>query len=101
MLKTLIIYLAIANIADGILTLIGLELFVIYEGNPLMATLYNINPLLFILLKIGLSFCLLSLLFLKTLQKKKLLHSLLIFSSAIYTIIMVFHLNWIFTLFSI
>lgn len=101
MMKTLIFYLAITNIADGILTLIGLELFLIVEGNPLMAILYDTHPLLFISLKIGLSFCLLCLLFFKTLHKKKLINSLLVFSSAAYTVIMVFHVNWIVAMFSI
>ena len=48
----LTLFLIVANIADGLITYIGLELNIIEEGNPLMDSAYSHSSWLFILIKL-------------------------------------------------
>jgi hypothetical protein len=73
----------------------GLSLGIIEEDNPIMRLLYNVNSLLFLSVKLGLSFLLFALFYHIKGSKSKILRSLSILASIFYTVICVEHIYWI------
>ncbi|MFD2445748.1 DUF5658 family protein [Bacillus sp. CGMCC 1.16607] len=94
-LTFMFIYLAFINIVDGLVTYIGLKLGNIEEANPLMSFLFDFDPILFISVKLGLSILLIMFIYLIKAPKSRVIHSLLVFSSMIYTFVCFKHLYWI------
>ncbi len=58
-MKKLLFYIAILNVLDAGFTFFGLHYSIIEEANPLMNKLFAASPLLFLMIKIGLSVILL------------------------------------------
>lgn len=94
-MKVVFLYLALLNLFDGVATMIGLHFFYIEESNPLMNILYEIHPLLFLLLKILLSSLLFILLIFDVYPNKGFIKNLAIAASILYTIVVIFHGFWI------
>jgi len=94
-MRLIFLYLALANIVDGILTFIGLQFSFIQEGNPLMAFLYNQSPFLFIIFKVSLSCILFFFALSKEIPKFTILKGLTLFASFSYTIVLFLHGSWI------
>ncbi|MGJ7920047.1 DUF5658 family protein [Neobacillus sp. LXY-4] len=92
-------YLSILNVFDAIITFIGLELSLIQEMNPIMNHIYQTNPVLFLLIKFTLSFCLYLFIILKKVPKSTSSRILTYFASGFYTIIFFVHCFWISTVF--
>ncbi|WP_428909548.1 DUF5658 family protein [Niallia sp. Krafla_26] len=67
--KFLFHYLSLLNIVDGIITYWGLEQSLITELNPIMNQIYQSSPTLFIIVKVFLSVCLYSFIFLNLIPK--------------------------------
>ncbi|MGP7815788.1 DUF5658 family protein [Niallia sp. 01092] len=96
-MKILFILLSLFNLADGLFTCIGLHLHFISESNPLMESIWNISPFLFLFCKITLSvllFCI-SMLFLTRHQKTWTIF--LFVPLSLYLCIMLLHFAWIVT----
>ncbi|MHC0037567.1 DUF5658 family protein [Pseudoneobacillus sp. C159] len=91
----LFMYLAFINVFDGFVTYVGLITGNIEELNPIMNYLYEVDPLLFIGVKLSLSFLLLIIYFLIKEPKSVVLKSLLLVSSIIYTLVCLKHSYWI------
>ncbi|MBS4174188.1 DUF5658 family protein [Bacillus sp. FJAT-49736] len=94
-MRALLYYLAILNLMDAFITFFGLYYSYIAEANPLMNLLYEINPYLFISLKVGLTILLLFLT-----NKWKAFHSplpkmLVVFASTLYTLAFLLHSYWL------
>ncbi|WP_409290595.1 DUF5658 family protein [Peribacillus sp. SCS-37] len=51
----MLLVLAVLNLIDGICTYLGITFFHLKEGNPLMASLLQVHPILFLTLKLLLS----------------------------------------------
>lgn len=98
-MRVLLQYLAIANLLDGITTFIGLKLNLITESNPLMDYTYSKDPLLFISVKIMLSFLLYGFVFLKALPTTDWVKGLAVIAAFLYTIICMAHMYWIVSIF--
>ncbi|WP_445486970.1 DUF5658 family protein [Niallia sp. 03133] len=97
-MKILFILISFLNFIDGLFTYVGMHLQLITEFNPLMETIWNISPFLFLFCKISLSivlFCIARLLFITKYQKAWTLF--LLIPVGLYGSIMILHLNWIVT----
>lgn len=95
-MKLLFQYLAILNLLDAILTYYGLRNAYITEVNPLMNSLYETHPFLFIAAKFTLSFLLYFLsLYIKS-RPAYWIKGISITASACYTFICLFHGYWLF-----
>lgn len=97
-LKVLFIFLASANILDAILTYIGINLSVIQEGNPVMAFVYSIEPLLFLVIKIILSAILIGMILFKLVPSHVFVKGITIAATIGYSFVILLHGNWLFTL---
>ncbi|WP_163099380.1 DUF5658 family protein [Peribacillus alkalitolerans] len=89
------LYLAALNLIDGYITWFGVHHSYIQEGNPLMASLFDIHPMLFIGVKVLLSAFLLLFILTKSIPKSPMLKSVTAFASAIYTAIFFLHSYWL------
>jgi hypothetical protein len=89
------IYLGILNLLDALATCLGLHAGLIEEANPLMGGMYEIGPLLFLLVKVSFSALLCCFAYMKYMPETKLLKILLLFSSFLYTSVCLLHLFWI------
>ena len=63
--KNLFHYLALLNILDAFVTFFGLELSIISELNPLMNKVYEMDPILFVAIKVVFSLFLYLFIFIK------------------------------------
>lgn len=88
-------YLATVNILDGAATFWGLHLSAIEESNPMMNSLYEINPIFFILYKLFLSGILYGLILTKRMPTIRFVKILSVAASIIYTFIIGLHGIWI------
>lgn len=91
----LFIYLAILNFLDGIVTFIGLTLGKIEEANPIMSFLYETNPGIFLIIKIGLSVLLILIYINLKILNASIVKSLLMISSIFYSVVCLQHYYWI------
>ncbi|MFK3960891.1 DUF5658 family protein [Guptibacillus hwajinpoensis] len=96
--KFLLIYLASINALDGFLTYWGIQNGWIGEVNPLMRALFQLDPLVFLMYKIGLSIFLIALLKKYNNLKSGLIRILLIVASTIYSFILCIHGYWVYIL---
>ncbi|WP_391557385.1 DUF5658 family protein [Robertmurraya sp.] len=96
LLGFLFIYLALLNVFDAFATAHGLSLNKIREMNPYMNGIYHIHPLLFLTVKISLSVLLIwmGVTWGSKIRKKRLILSLIILSSIIYTPVCFTHIYW-------
>lgn len=98
-MNSLFIILSILNFFDGIATYIGIHHQFIEEYNPIMASLIDWNPLLFLLIKFSLSFLLILLSkYMKGIQISKGLQGLLTIALGLYTVVAVVHITWLLVL---
>nr|WP_304218536.1 DUF5658 family protein [Fredinandcohnia onubensis] len=94
-MKLLFIFLAASNLLDAFITHFGILGGHISEANPLMYTIYEINPLLFLFIKLLLSLCLLSLYFIIRIPVNRLIRSLSYVATAFYVYVFILHGYWI------
>jgi hypothetical protein len=88
-------YLAFINFLDGAVTYFGLKSDAIEEANPIMRHLYEVDPFLFLGVKIGLSILLLLFYTMLKTPKTNLVRNLAFVSSIIYTLVCFKHYYWI------
>ncbi|WLR54366.1 DUF5658 family protein [Mesobacillus subterraneus] len=88
-------YLIIINFFDAVVTWIGLRFELISEMNPLMAAVYELNPLLFFITKLTLSIILLLFILLKKVPGSSLVKSVAVFAAASYTAVFFMHGYWL------
>ncbi|WP_369290140.1 DUF5658 family protein [Anaerobacillus sp. 1_MG-2023] len=96
--KFFVIYLACINTLDGFITYWGIQNGWIGEVNPLMRALFQMDPLVFLMYKIGLSIFLIVLLLKFHHLKSVLIRILLIVASTIYSFILCIHGYWVYIL---
>ncbi|MEH7238460.1 DUF5658 family protein [Bacillus sp. JJ1562] len=94
-MKIIIILLAILNLLDAFITHFGILGGHISEANPLMFTLYDIHPFLFLCIKAMLSFFLISLIYIIRFPVNKLIRSLSCIATAMYAYVFFLHGYWI------
>jgi uncharacterized membrane protein len=96
-MRLLLFYILLLNLLDAFLTMYGLHFDYITESNPLMNTLYLTDPLLFLLLKCGLSFILLILLYNLDSDKRssKVLLLVSVIAAVSYSLICFMHSYWL------
>ncbi|MCA0150434.1 DUF5658 family protein [Rossellomorea vietnamensis] len=96
-MKILLIYVASLNLLDTAFTLYGLNNNYINESNPLMNTIYNTTPLLFLVLKVLLSILLLVILYHLDTKKEtsRTLGSFTVIAAIAYTYTCILHGYWI------
>ncbi|WP_394239204.1 DUF5658 family protein [Niallia oryzisoli] len=83
------------NLVDGVVTFWGLKHSYISELNPLMNQLYEINPMLFILLKAALSLSLYLFLFLKKVPQSHWFKGITVLTVVSYTSVFALHCVWL------
>ncbi|MCC3356758.1 DUF5658 family protein [Bacillus sp. REN16] len=94
-MKFIIILLAILNLLDAFITHLGILGGHISEANPLMYTLYELNPFFFLFAKALLSIFLIALIFIIRFPVSKLIRSLSYVATALYTYVFFLHGYWI------
>ncbi|APH04410.1 DUF5658 family protein [Bacillus weihaiensis] len=94
-MKFFLHYLALLNIIDGIATYIGVSSKLIEEANPLMKTILDTDPYLFLFVKFALSFTLIFILLLNKIPEYSIVKIAAGLGSFVYTIIICFHSVWI------
>ncbi|WP_449536942.1 DUF5658 family protein [Ferdinandcohnia sp. Marseille-Q9671] len=94
-MKHIFVFLAILNLLDAFITHFGIHGGHISEANPLMFTVYDINPLLFLSIKLLLSLFLIALIFIIRFPVSKLIRSLSYVASALYIYVFFLHGYWI------
>ncbi|MFD1781328.1 DUF5658 family protein [Fredinandcohnia salidurans] len=94
-MKHLFIFLATLNLLDAFITHFGILGGHISEANPLMYTVYEIHPVLFLLIKAMLSLCLISLYFIIRIPVNKFIRSLSYVATALYAYVFFLHGYWI------
>ncbi len=92
-MKALILYLAILNTVDGILSYIGLRFEFIKEMNLLMSAVYMVSPSFFLFFKVALSVILLF--FFGKIHGKSLAGKLALAAALCYTGVIVMHGYWL------
>lgn len=98
-MKHLFIFLAALNLLDGFITHFGILGGHISEANPLMYTVYEIHPVLFLFNKAMLSLCLISLYFIIRIPVNKLIRTLSYVATALYAYVFFLHGYWIIQIF--
>ncbi|MEK5441868.1 DUF5658 family protein [Fredinandcohnia sp. FSL W7-1320] len=94
-MKFILILLAFLNLIDAFITHFGILGGHISEANPLMYTIYEIHPVLFLLIKAMLSLCLISLYFIIRIPVNRLIRSLSYIATALYAYVFILHGYWI------
>jgi hypothetical protein len=94
------IVIALLNVIDALATAGGIKLKAIGEANPIMNFLWQVNPLLFIGVKLLFSFLLLIIVVFLKIQPKNILKWRLFLGSTIliYLWLMILHTRWIVSL---
>jgi hypothetical protein len=88
-------YLSLLNIFDACITYFGLENSMIQEMNPLMNRIYEADPALFLITKMGFSLCLYLFILFKKVPTSFLTKGLTVFASSFYTLIFFLHCYWL------
>lgn len=88
-------YLSLLNIFDAGITYFGLENGFIQESNPLMNSLYEADPALFIFTKLALSLFLYLFIFLKKVPTSVHIKRLTVFATSFYTLVFFLHCYWL------
>ncbi|MCQ6277206.1 hypothetical protein JMM81_20235 [Bacillus sp. V3B] len=83
------------NLVDAFVTFWGLEISIISELNPLMDKVYEINPILFILIKISLSLFLYLFIIFKIVPQSHFAKGITVLAVASYTSVFGLHFSWI------
>lgn len=94
-MKILFLIISFLNLADGLLTYIGIQLELIDEANPLMSSVWEISPFLFLALKIFLSIILFIFAYTFSTKHVKTWTIILIVPLLLYASIFAVHLTWI------
>lgn len=94
-MKFIFFFLATLNLGDAFLTYFGINTGNITEENPIMSTVYEINPILFLSIKLILSLCLISLVFLMRFPVGKTTRSLCYIATFFYIFVFILHGYWI------
>ncbi|WP_407936245.1 DUF5658 family protein [Litchfieldia alkalitelluris] len=94
-MKIILHYLALLNLLDGFFTYYGLRNKYITEANPFMNFLYEVNPLMFLFVKVLLSALLYLILYHISSIKSAWIKGLSLFASVCYTFIFLLHSFWI------
>ncbi|MCM3214294.1 DUF5658 family protein [Niallia taxi] len=94
-IKILFWTIGILNLADGILTYIGMQLQLIGEANPLMSSIWELSPYLFLCCKIALSIFLFILAANFKTKHVKTWRMILAIPLLLYVSIFAVHLTWI------
>jgi len=94
-MKHLFIFLAALNLVDAFITHFGIIGGHISEANPLMSTVYEIHPVLFLFIKAVLSLCLISLYFIIRIPVNRLIRSLSYVATALYAYVFILHGYWV------
>ncbi|MFY4776292.1 DUF5658 family protein [Metabacillus sp. RGM 3146] len=95
-MKKAFLYLALVNILDMCATLSGLRLGFIQELNPIMNTLYEVNPFLFVAVKLLISFILVGLVIKVPLMMTTFLKWVTSAACILYTLTLGLHTLWIY-----
>ncbi|WP_420809410.1 DUF5658 family protein [Aquibacillus halophilus] len=95
MFRGLLLYLAVLNVLDCLVTFYGLKNTYITEFNPIMNSFYQFSPFLFILTKFGLSIFLLLIFVNKKIPNSNLLTGLAFTGSILYTFTFLLHGYWL------
>ncbi|WP_055738655.1 DUF5658 family protein [Heyndrickxia shackletonii] len=98
-MRTLLFYLAFLNLMDALLTFFGLHFSYITESNPLMNSLYDTNPVLFLCLKITLSILLMLFCTKNRLLRSGILKKITVFATILYTFVFLLHGYWLYSYF--
>ncbi|TYS68085.1 hypothetical protein FZC76_10045 [Sutcliffiella horikoshii] len=96
MVKKLLIALLLLNIFDGVATYFGLHFQLIKEGNPLMESLYETSPALFLLFKLGISILLLFFIQNNLKLKSAILKGVCLTAVCVYSMVNILHMYWIY-----
>ncbi|WP_374757395.1 DUF5658 family protein [Neobacillus driksii] len=88
-------YLSLLNIFDAFITYFGLKNSMIQEMNPLMNRIYEADPALFLITKMGFSLCLYLFILFKKVPTSFLTKGLTVFASSFYTLIFFLHCYWL------
>ncbi|UAL46092.1 DUF5658 family protein [Sutcliffiella horikoshii] len=96
MVKKLLIALLLLNIFDGVATYFGLHFQLINEGNPLMKSLYETSPALFLLIKLGISILLLFFIKNNLKLKSAILKVVCLTAVCGYSMVTIMHMYWIY-----
>lgn len=94
-MKLLFQYLAVLNLLDAFLTYYGLRNSYITEANPLMNSLYEAHPFLFMMVKLTLSFLLYVLSLYITPHPAYWIKGISVVACACYTFICLLHGYWL------
>ncbi|WP_077618777.1 DUF5658 family protein [Bacillus sinesaloumensis] len=94
-MKFVFTFLASLNLFDALITHFGILGNHISEANPLMYTVYEIHPLLFLTIKLMLSLFLIALIFIIRFPVSKLIRSLSYVATALYVYVFFLHGYWI------
>lgn len=95
LVKFLFLLLSFLNILDAVFTSIGLHFQFIKEANPLMNSLWNISPFLFLFCKITLSVLLVFLAYFFLLEAKRRWYLFLSLPVLFYFGVLIIHIGWI------
>ncbi|WP_374931759.1 DUF5658 family protein [Neobacillus driksii] len=88
-------YLSLLNIFDACITYFGLENSMIQEMNPLMNRIYEADPAVFLITKMGFSLCLYLFILFKKVPTSFLTKGLTVLASSFYTLIFFLHCYWL------
>ncbi|WP_353654022.1 DUF5658 family protein [Bacillus sp. ISL-55] len=88
-------YLIILNFFDTLLTWFGLQYAFISELNPIMHGIYEVSPLLFLVIKTLLSIFLLLFILSKKVPQSSFIKALTVFATVFYTAVVFMHGFWL------
>ncbi|WP_396232367.1 DUF5658 family protein [Fredinandcohnia sp. QZ13] len=94
-MKFILILLANLNLLDACITHFGILWGHISEANPIMFSLYEIHPFLFLFVKAMLSIFLIVLIFIIRFPVSKIIHTLSYVATAFYVYVISLHGYWI------
>ncbi|WP_053217224.1 DUF5658 family protein [Virgibacillus senegalensis] len=97
-MKGCFLYLALLNLLDTLITFFGIESGYISEANPLMYSLYQTGPFLFLFVKISLSFALVVFCTLRILPTSGIVKFLTCTAALLYSVICLLHGFWLWQL---
>ncbi|QTM98310.1 hypothetical protein ERJ70_02655 [Sediminibacillus dalangtanensis] len=97
-MKTCFLYLALLNLLDGVITFLGIKYEYISEANPLMNSLYQSGPFLFLLIKLLLSAMLIGFCVIHKLPRSLVARLLACTAAFLYSVICLMHGFWLWQL---
>ena len=99
-MKIIFLYLAFLNLFDGAVTFWGLQSSIITEFNPLMHSLYDVHPVIFLVFKLCLSCLLLAFVIFNRVPSNMPIRVISLAASVLYTSVILLHGFWIFQFFT-